>query len=222
MADQVPTPPSTPAKTLPTVTTATGQVIQLLHQREKDYYEEARDKYTADYQFTHANDFRTLDRLLNLEVVSFRYQWFTLAGIDYDGTLLLPKEETEYRRAIKDMQGQISDIQKDLGVSKAERERRTTHDDVGTYITELLQRAKQFGLMRNQQMDRSLELTHELLAMVGAFLRSNENERRKLGIESPDVILAWIWDHMRPEFEAIDQKFKNDGPDAQKYWIRSV
>ena len=157
MADSVPTPPTTPPPpAVTTVTTVTGQTVRLLHQREKDFYEEARDKYLSEYQFTHSNDWSTLDRLLNLEVQTFRYQWYTLAGLDYDGTLLLPKEESDYRRAIKDMQAQISEIQKDLGVSKAERERRTTHDDVGTYITTLLQRAKEFGVMREKQADKSL------------------------------------------------------------------
>lgn len=222
MADSTPTPPPPLPAVGPTVTSVTGQTVRLLHDRERVFYEEARDRYLADYSFTLANDSRTLDRLLSLEVTSFRYQWYTLAGLDYDGTLLIAKEESDYRRAIKEIQVQISDIQKDLGVSKAERDKASTADSVGSYITELLQRAKQFGLMRNQQADRSLELTHELFSMVGAFLRSNENERRKLGIETPDVILEWIWDHMRPEFEEIDRAFRQDGPDAQKVWVRSL
>lgn len=211
----------TSTKNLIEVENTTGQKIQLLHERERDFYEAAKDKYLADYKFTHANDYRTLDRLLSLEVQCFRYQWFTLADIDYEANLLLPKEATEYRRAIKEIQSQIADCQKDLGVTKAERERASSVDDVGSYVTELLQRAKEFGVNRETQLDKALTLTQELFSMVGSYRRSNEQERRKLGIENAEQILDWVQEYMEPEFNLVDEHFRNR-EDGQKYWIRRM
>lgn len=221
MSDQEPTPdpidPQVDHKI--EVTSVTGQRIELLHESERRFYEEAKDKYLTEYTFTHENDKRTVDRLLMLEVQCQRYQWYTLAGITYDRGLLTSKEETDYRRAIKELSAQISEIQKELGVTKAERERSTQVDSVGTYITELQQRAKEFGVMREKQMDRAIELMNELIAMVGAFSRSNEHERRKLGIESADVIVDWITEYMEPAFNEIDEAFRSG---QQRYWIRSI
>lgn len=220
MSDEVPTTPPVPHKI--EVTSVTGQKIQLLHKSEKDYYEQAKAKYLDEYTFTHANDLRTVDRLLNLEVQCQRYQWYTLAGIDYDAALIDPKQETEYRRAIKDMQTQIAELQKSLGVTKAEREASTQQaDSVGAYITELLQRAKDFGVMRETQLDKALELANQLFAMAGAYKRSNENERRKIGLENPETIIDWITDVMQPEYEQVDHHFKNN-EDGQKYWVRRL
>lgn len=229
MSDEVPqsipnvSPTTSPA--VIEVTSVTGQKIRLLHQSEKTYYEEAKKKYLAEYTFTQANDMRLVDRLLNLEVQCQRYQWYTLAGIDYDANLIVAKEESDYRRAIKELNQQILDVQKELGVTKAERERATDKDSVGAYITELLQRAKEFGLMREKQLDRGLELVNELFAMTGAYKRSNENERRKLGLEDPETIIDWVIEVMQPSYNEIDDHFKQgDGTpgSGQKYWIRTI
>lgn len=220
MSDEVPSSPP-PARPTIKVESVTGQSIQLLHQSEKDYYEQARTKYLSEYTFTHANDLRMVDRLLMLEVQCQRYQWYTLAGIDYEANILTTKEESEYRRAIKEIQAQIQALQKELGVTKAEREAATQVDSVGTYITELLQRAKDFGVMREQQLDRGIELVQELFAMAGAYKRSNENERRKIGLENPETIIDWIVEVMEPAYGEIDHHFKNR-EDGQRYWIRRV
>lgn len=223
MSDQEPEvqPPAIPVRNKIEVTSVTGQKIQLLHRSEKDYYETAKAKYLSEYTFTQANDMRMVDRLLNLEVQCQRYQWYTLAGIDYDANLLTSREEAEYRKAIKEISAQVTELQKELGVTKAEREKATQVDSAGTYITGLLQRAKEFGLMREQQLDKALELVNELFAMAGAYKRSNENERRKLGIENGDVIVDWVCDYMQPAYDEIDQYFRNrEG--GQRYWIRDV
>ncbi|GAB3863395.1 hypothetical protein GCM10028801_30920 [Nocardioides maradonensis] len=204
------------------VTSVTGQKIQLLHPSEKQFYEEAQAKYLAEYTFTHENDKRQVDRLLMLEVQCQRYQWYTLAGIDYEATLLSSREESEYRKAIKEISAQITELQKELGVTKAEREKATQQaDSVGAYITNLLQRAKEFGVMREEQSDRALELMNELIAMVGAYKRSNENERRKLGIENAEAILDWITEYLEPAYNEIDEHFRNK-PDGQRYWVRTI
>lgn len=184
-----------------------GEELELLHEREARFYQQAQEKYLTEYAFTMANDFRTLDRLVALEVQMLRYQWFTMAGMDYDGVDLEPKEEQDLHRRMKELGPQIAEIQSTLGVTKAQREK-GSHDSVGAYIQQLQVAAKEHGVNRERQLGKALELTKELFSLVNAFSRSNDEERRKLGFEKADDILKWVEDYMQPEFDAIDAYFR--------------
>lgn len=200
------------------VRTVTGQEIELLHQRERDFYEEARDKYLSEFSFTLSTDLRSLDRLLLLETQMYRNQWYLAAGMDYDAVDLDPKEEVALQRNVKECVNQIGEIQKDLGLTKAQRDKESS-DSVGAYLNKLKIAAKEHGVKREKELGKALELTHELFALVGAYQRSNENERRKLGYESADDILTWISEYMAPEFNAIDEHFKTQ---QQRFWVRGL
>lgn len=200
------------------VKSLTGQEIALLSKVEKVYYEEARDKYLKEFAFTVASDLRHLDRLLLLEVQMYRAQWWLSAGCDYQYVDLEPAEEIACRRTVKEVAAQIQEIQKDLGLTKATRDKDAA-DSVGAYITKLKLAAKQHGIKRERELGRALELTHELFALCGAYQRSNENERRKLGFESSDDIITWVTDYMAPEFRAIDEYFRAN---EQRFWVREL
>lgn len=214
------TPPTvtTGVRTGPKVKTVTGQEITLLHEREKVYYEAARDQYLEQYEFTHANDFRTLDRLILLEVQYARFQWYTSAEADYDNVVLHAKEMVDYRRAMKEIQIQIQEAQKDLGVTKAQRESAGA-DSIAGYIADLRLRAQSHGVKREKELGKAIELCKELFALTGAYSRSNENERRKIGFESGDDIVAWCNDYMKPEFDRIDAYFREHD---QRAWVRTL
>jgi len=196
----------------------TGQEIQLLNAIEKAYYVEARDKYLAEFTFTIASDLRSLDRLLLLEVQMYRAQWFLSAGCDYQYVDLDPAEEVALRRTVKEAAAQIQEIQKDLGLVKSARDKESA-DSVGAYITQLKIAAKAHGVKREKELGKALELTHELFALCGAYQRSNEHERRKLGFESADDIIEWVMTYMREEFLAVDEHFRKN---EQRFWVRNL
>jgi hypothetical protein len=195
-----------------------GQEIYLLSKMEQTFYVEARDKYLAEFAFTVASDLRGLDRLLMLEVQMYRAQWFLSAGCDYQYVDLDPAEEVACRRTVKECAAQIQEIQKDLGLTKAIRDKDAA-DSVGAYITKLKLAAKQHGIKRERELGRALELTHELFALCGAFQRSNEHERRKLGFDSAEDIVTWVMEYMAPEFNAIDEYFREH---EQRFWVREL
>lgn len=207
---------SVTARKRPKVTTFTGHELELMHQREKTYYEGARDKYKAEFAFTMGNDLRALDRLLLLETQMFRWQWQLAAGIDYDGVDLDAADETAIRRAIKDTAPQITEIQKELGLTKAQRE--NDEETVAAYLQKLRVRAKEHGIRREKQLGRAIELMNELFSIAGSYKRSNENERRKLGFETADDIVDWILEVAQPRYNEIDAHFRET---SQKFWIRS-
>ena len=200
------------------VQTLAGGEIELLHRQEKTYYNDAKTKYLSEYTFTIANDLRSLDRLLLLEVSMYRAQWFLAAGMDYDAVDLDGKEEIALQRLVKETGNQIHELQASLGLDKAQRDK-AQHDSVGAYITQLKAAAKLHGVKREKEMGRAIELAKELFALCGAYTRSNEEERRKLGLEKPDDIIAWVTDYMQPEYDRIDEHFRTT---EQKFWVRSL
>lgn len=201
-----------------TVKTPTGMEVQLLASREKKYYEEARDKYFSEYAFTMANDHRSLDRLLLLEVQMFRAQWMLAAGADYDAVDLEPAEEKALRAAIKDLNNQINELQRELGLTKAQRDKDAQADNVGAYLMKLKLAAKEHGIRRDRQVAKAIELSMELFAMAGAYSRSNDTERKKLGFESAEDIVTWVLDYMQPEFDEVDKAYRKN----QKMWVREL
>jgi hypothetical protein len=53
--------------------------------------------------------------------------------------------------------------------------------------------------------------------IIGAFDRSDEEERRKLGFEDEKEIVAWVRSTMLPEYHALDEFFREN---EQRYWVR--
>lgn len=207
-----------PNRTAHRVTSIGGQVLDLQTADEKKYYESARDKYLSENKFTHASDLRGLDRLLLLEVQVQRWQWQLAAGVDYDLNFLDAREEAALQKSLKETSAMISNIQMDLGLTKLQRDKEQA-DSVGAYLVQLKQRAKEMGVMREKQLGKALELTKELFNLVGAYQRSNEAERRKLGFESPEDILDWVTEVMKPSFDEVDEHFRKN---QQRFWIRNV
>lgn len=171
-----------------------------------------------EYSFTVANDLRALDRLLSLEVQNMRATWYLNAGMDYQGVDFNAKEEAELRRTLKETAAQISEVQRDLALTKAQRDQER-HDSIGAYIANLKIRAKQHGVKRETELGKAIELCHELFALVGAWQRSNEAERRKLGFEKPEDIITWISDYMQVEFKLVDDYFREH---EQRFWVRDM
>ena len=200
------------------VTTPSGGYATLLHEREKHFYERARDKYLSDFTFTAASDYRSVDRLLLLEVQMYRTQDFITRGSDYQNEPLEDSDINQLLRSQKEIGIQISSVQAELGLTKAQRDKEQ-HDSVGAYIRDLQVRAKEFGVSREKQLARALELMHELFATVDAFQRSNEAERAKLELASADDVLKWISEYIEVEFKAVDDHFRAN---QQRYWIRSM
>lgn len=221
MASQ--TPPNPPAQVftrkMVKVKSVSGSQIDLLHQREKVFYEAARDKYLDENVFTAASDLRGIDRLLLFETQVYRWQWMLAANMDYDGVDLEASEVTELRRSIKDTENLISQLQNDLGLTKAQRDKSASAESVGDYIKNLQQRAKEHGVKRDAEIGKAIELLNECSTIAGSYKRSNESERRKLGFESAEDVVDWIVEVMVPQFRDIDAKYRAG---QQKFWIRSL
>lgn len=201
------------------VKTIAGHDIELLHQREKRFYEEARDKYLSENKFTASSDLRALDRLLLFETQVYRWQWQLACGADYDMVELENSDMADLRRSIKDTESLISTLQNDLTLTKNQRDKSNNAESVGAYIENLRRRALEHGYHRDKQVGKAIELINELIAITGSFKRANEEERRKLGFEKADDIVDWVLEVLQPQYDAVDQWYRSNN---QRYWVKDL
>ena len=204
---------SQPSK-LPTVKLVSEQPIKVLSPAEKRWFEGTRDDYLKQARFTETTDLRDLDRLLVHELMVYRWTTWIASGVDYEGHLI---DEQDLQRNIKLYSDQITSIKDSMGLSKKARDQAADKGTLADYISDLKARAKTFGLHRERQLVKALSLMEELSTVVGTFLRSDKEERDKIGFPSEADIVKWIDEVMIPEYREIDEHFrKND----QRYWVR--
>lgn len=203
--------------TLRKVKQVNGHDLDVQGTTEQKFYEAQKAKYLAENAFGSVTDLTDLDRLLFLELLMFRWSNFLSSGRDYDG-YLVPGQEDQLRKNIKETAPLISQIKNDLGLTLSQRIKDQS-DSVGAYITELKKRAKEHGIRREDQLTKALCLIEELSSLVGTFDRSNKLERSKLGLESTDDIVDWIRTSMLPEYREIDAYFRQH---SQRFWVGRV
>jgi hypothetical protein len=200
------------------VKTVTGQEIMVQTQGEFEFFTNQSAKYMAENTFTAIADLQDLDRLLFLELLSHRATTWLASGQNYHGEPLVPHEQMDARKSIKENSPLISAIKNDLGLTKSQRDREQ-FESVGKYIQQLKARAREHGVKREKELTKALSLIKELFSLVGTFDRSNAVEREKLGLETSDDVLGWIRDTMKPEFDAIDEYFRQHD---QRFWVRDI
>ncbi len=193
-----------------------GRIISVLTRAEKDWFESSRDLYLAQTRFTENTDKMDLDRLLSLELMVFRWTNHLAAGVDYEDQAI---DEGSLQRDLKLYSDQITKVKESMGLTKKARDDKAKQGNFADYLTELKSRAKEFGLHREEQLDKALELFNELSAVVSAFDRADGEEREKMGFKDEAAVLQWIRETAIPEYQAIDAYFRQN---QQRYWVRTL
>lgn len=193
-----------------------GEKLKLLSSDEQSWWNATRDKYLAETKFTETTDLRDVDRLLSLELMVYRWTVWMAQDVDYDGDVI---DAEKLQRNLKLYSDQITKVKDSMGLSKKARDEKERAGDFSTYLTNLKARAKEFGIHREKQLDKALQLMNELLAIVGAYDRSDDEERKKIGFETEADIVDWIRSTADPEYRAIDAHFRAN---QQKYWVREL
>ncbi len=199
-----------------TVTLVSGEQMTVQTQAEQRWFNRSRDDYLTQTKFTETTDLRDLDRLLQMELTVFRLGQHLAAGNDYLGFEI---DDTLLRRNVREYSEQITRVKSSMNLNKAARDDAANSGDVSVYISELKARAKEFGIHREDQLTRALVLMNELSSIVGAFDRSDSEERERLGFVDEKEIVEWVRTRMLPEFREIDEHFRQN---SQKYWIRKM
>lgn len=196
------------------VKTMTGQTLDLASATEVSFYTQAQEKYLAENSFVDSSDIRSLERLLSLELMAFRYQRDLIANVDDLGLPLDTKTVRAMQLSLKETIASINDVQADLGLLKSQREKDKL-ESIAKAWENITKRAKVFGIHRETQLDVALTLMNEMAGHVGAFNRANADERHKMGFDDEKAIVKWLTDYMIPKYNEVDEHFRAN---VQRYW----
>ncbi len=214
--DQVTITNPAPTAAARTVSTVSGELLTLLTDSEVRWYNDTRHSYMEQLRFTETTDLRDLDRVLLMELLIFRWGNWLAAGEMYDGFEV--PDEDKLRLNVRHYSEQITRVKDSMGLSKKVRDDAANDGNFAAYLADLKSRARIFGMHRENQLQKALVLINELFAVLGTYDRSDDEERKKIGFETADDILEWIRVTMRPEYDALDQHFRDH---EQRMWTTS-
>lgn len=201
------------------VSTPSGGEMPVATATEKAYYERLRDKIAGEFEFTVSSDLNDLDRILSMELTVWRLANQLTKSVDLHGRSLLPIDQTRLQGSLTQTQTALAKAKNELGISKAARDKAQDGESVAAYLENLRVRAGEFGIHRNNQVTKALALINEICSKSDSFLRMNELERMKFGFQTAEDVLVWITTEAYPEFNAIDEAFRENG---QRFWIGTV
>lgn len=191
--------------------------LRLQTREEADFYNDHKKKYLNEYKITNGSDLLEVERILMMEVMVHRWSTWLAQGFDYEEGII---SNEECRKNIKEYSTEIRASKVNMGIDRLTRTK-DKGEDTANYIDNLMTRARQFGYMRNMQSQKAIQLFKEAETLIGTYTRSDAEEREKLGLNK-DSIFKWFVEVAIPEFNEIDRKFRQDGPDAQKYWVKQI
>jgi len=194
------------------VTTPSGATIKVMNQSEADYYDQVHKRYLTDNKFKNVSDILELDRILVMELMCYRWGIWILAEEDYYGRKINP---TEVQKSIETYSREIRGIKKDLGIDKSTRDK-DKGDSIAEYIQMLGIRAKEFGISRNEQAAKAIELLMEARALITLYENSSDSERKEFGANLQNLV-DWFKSRFE-EFEEIDKALRKN----QATWIRDL
>lgn len=194
-----------------TVTTPSGSDLNLQTQEEADWYESRRDRYSQDNHFPNVSDLQDLDRLLMLEVLSYRWGLWMAQGFDY---LYSRVDEGQLKSNIKEYSVEIRLLKQSLGIDKSTRDKEKG-ESLADYVGNLLERAKVFGYHRNEQYELAVTKFYQLRSMIMTYDRCDEEERAQLDL-SLESIFEWVRDSVIKDWDEHAEAFRKN----QAMWVR--
>lgn len=193
-----------------------GEKLRVQTDVEARWFQRAKRDYLAQARFEDRTDLQDLDRLLCLELMQFRWNQHLAAGVDYENNLT---EDESLRRNLKDQSQAITQLKESMGLTKKARNALLDQGNVAEIWATLKRRGKEFGHFREEQLRVALVLMNELSAIVSSYLRADDEERKRLGYEDADSIVAWIDEDMMPRYHAVDQHFRQT---VQRLWHQNL
>lgn len=190
-----------------------GATFFVITQDEQDYCTDRVNRYLTDNKFVNVSDVQDIDRMIMFELFIHRWSLWLSRGMDYFGDEVNSRELAERVNAYST---EVRQLKKQLGVDKVARDRVRGDDSVAAYLENITMRAGEFGVLRNQQFAKVIELFQQMKALVIYNANTDELEKRE-GKITDDDLLDWIKTVAIPEFDAIDEDFRKN---VQSMWIR--
>ncbi len=190
-----------------------GAEFLVLTTDEVNYVKDRVTRYLTDNRFSNVSDLQDIDRMVMFELFVHRWSLWISKGVDYFNDEI---NERQLSDRVKEFSSEIRQLKKTLGVDKVARDKVRGDDSVSAYLAQLRSRAKEFGIMRDDQFNKAIELFHELKAKIEYHDNCDEHEKLE-GQVTQDNIFQWIREEAIPKFQEIDDDFRET---KQKMWIR--
>lgn len=188
--------------------------MTVLTKREADWFNATKRRYLEGNAFESGSDQTDLDRLLSLELQAFRLSQWLAAKEDYEHRGI---DVPVYLKQLKDISIEIGKLKDAMGLSL--KARQASSESVAEKWADILRRANKWQYHRVEQLRVALLLMNQMSAVIGTFYRSDEEERRKLGFNTPEEIVEWIRDDILPKYHEVDEHFRTH---EQSTWIRGA
>lgn len=196
------------------VITPSGATYTVQTQAEHDYFVDVSAKYLSDNHFTNITDLQDLDRVVQMELMCYRWNLWLSAERDYFGGQIDPEK---VQKAVNEFAKEIRLTKKSMGVDKMSRDK-DKGESIADYVDKLRIRAKEFGVVRNTQAAKAISLFMELKSLMTLYDNCNEVERKENHVEMSDI-LDWLRNVAFSEFDEIDKTFRET---SQRYYIRDM
>lgn len=195
------------------VTGPSGAKYSVMNEDEEEYFNIVSEKYLKDNLFTNISDFQDLDRVLMMETMIYRWNLWVSMEKDYWGNNI---DMADAKKSINDYSKELRLIKKSLAMDKVTRDK-DKGESLAEYIKNVGIRAKEMGIVRNEQAVKAITLWQELKGLITYHNNCLPDERKEYKITEHDIIM-WIQEVI-PEFDEIDAKFRET---SQKYWVREM
>jgi hypothetical protein len=190
-----------------------GATYYTITHAEAEYLRDRIERYLSDNHFVNVSDVQEIDRLITLETLVHRWTMWISKGRNYYDEDVNIKVHSDM---VQDASREIRQMKKALGLDKPSRDKVRGDDSIASHWEHLLQRAREFGYMRNEQYVKTITSFQRLKALMIFHDNADEIERKENACEIED-----IFEVLREEiadFDKIDEKFRHE---QQKLWIRS-
>ncbi len=201
--------------TIFTVKTPAGSSFEVLTQEEVQWYNDIAERYQKDNHFSNVTDLQDLDRIMSMELMIHRWNIWISQDRDYYDE---PVDVEALSKSLKEFSTEIRQTKKTVGLDKFTRDKEKG-ESVSDYLENLKFRAKEFGVMREDQLIKGITLVKEFQHLYGLYNRCVEEERDEPGGITLEGLFQWIDEVFIPEFDAIDLYFQEH---SQKFWIREI
>lgn len=196
------------------VSLPSGANFWVLTDSEKEYVEERVKLYMTHNHFVNVSDLQDIDRMVTSELLVYRWALWMSKQVDYYNQ---PIDEKQLAQQVNAYSTELRQLKRSLGIDKVSRDRQRGDDSVVAYLDNLGTRAKEFGVMRDRQSSKSIELFQQLKSLLTFYDNADEIERRENGVTAEEIF-DWIRNIAIREFDSIDDEFRK----SQKMWIRRM
>ena len=193
-----------------------GALFEVLTEEEADFTVDLARRYTEAFEFEHISDIQDLDKVVTLEVLCHRWRRWLGSTTDYEGKAV---DQVDLYRRVKDFDAELRGQKKALGIDAVTRDKAKGEGSIPHFVATMREKARIFGVHREHQLDRALELTNQLISLVTVWRNCVDDDERRLLHHTTDDIIDWITNVYTPEYQEIDAHFRAH---EQKYWVRDL